>query len=107
MKAFIQSTFLKQKSYILPLINLNHNSFFTNNNQLLKANLTNNNFYSSTSISKKDQLILAKITSNVNLSENLINNSKKSFSRNSTQWLNRHTNDIYVKKSIEVVVFTH
>lgn len=75
MKAFIQRIFLKERLRN-QFIHIKSNPFFTNN-QPIKTNLSNN----------------------------IINNSKKPFSRNSTQWLNRHTNDIYVKKSVEVITF--
>jgi hypothetical protein len=36
------------------------------------------------------------------IKDSFYKNAIKNFSRNSSQWLNRHTNDIYVKKSVDV-----
>jgi len=69
-------------------------------NKINKLNIIRNSNYS---IIFNCSLIQNKEKSSI--SNILFRNSIKNFSRNSTQWLNRHTNDLYVKKSVEVRIF--
>jgi len=107
MKALIQRTFLNENTKYL-ITNLARNPFLTNN-RLLINHISSNSNYSFLSVPKtsffwiNNKINPAVKKSLENLySNNIINLSKKSFSRNSTQWLDRHTNDVYVKKSVEV-----
>jgi len=102
MKNFKNKIHLKD-FLIPPTLNYKFNSLYAKKNNsfsikdLFKKSFSND--------SKIRQLLYKHNynSSEVNLNRKLlIKNSVKSFSRNSTQWLNRHTNDFYVKKSVEV-----
>ena len=104
MKAFIQRTFLKE-NINKPIIHLYRKSLF-NYSQSFYTDNANNKCCFSFNRDKNNQS-LEKSRSIRNFQNNIIKYSKKSFSRNSTQWLNRHTNDIYVKKSVEVIIISY
>lgn len=111
MKAFIQKTFLNENCNY-SITKFKGNNIFTNNKAIININsedIYENKFYNKiNSFSTKNQRnnkMMNRIFTNLPQQNSFINLSKKWFSRNSAQWLNRHTNDVYVKKSVEVKLY--
>lgn len=107
MKAFIHKTFVKE-NFSHSMNFLKTNSFFTNNRSIISDKSIHSifdnpkNHYSSLSLIKNKNQGIENFSIRGHNSIELIKLSKKDFSRNSTQWLKRHTTDVYVKKSVEV-----